>query len=371
MKQFYALLALAFFFPHFSHAQYLADNAAVSSPLSRREVPAPRSWEKEQDVVTGHITNSQLSRMKAVTTDLITFFHDSCLTDEQLAPLWHGEYFSEKNSAAPLKKFGVFCNFYEQKARLSIVANDISPLLDHLVVNNRDFLTIQPPTAVKNNSPCFEYTSGDGAALHTSTWLVTTGNGQLPYTPVTRKEYLQEARTELTGLKNSIIAAWKQKIPVRPAATQEAEKKAALEQLSSLYSGMDLQVRTKMLLRDYKTDEQYLKENTEKATADLDNTLQVMGNILAHLSATELNKPAIVSLPAVGFQGFEDGRTGKMLIRMNPTYFDPYLPGEKPQLLLVTWQVDPSEPMALDIDRQIRERLDCQKLKEMLPSHAL
>jgi hypothetical protein len=370
MKQFYSLLALAFFFPHFTIAQYIADNDAAIHPLLRHEVPVPRSWEKEQDLVNGHISNSQLSKMKAVTTNLITFFHDSCLTDEQLTPLWHGEYYSEKNSSVTQKKFGAICNFYEQKARLSIVANDISPLLDHLVVNNQDFLTIQPVTSVKNNSPYWEYTSDGAPSLFTKVWLVTTGDGQLPYTPVSRKEYLQEARAELTAIRNNVIATWKQKIPVRPAAIQEAEKKAALEELSRLYSGMDLQVRTNMMLRNYKTDEQYLKENTDKATAGLDNTIEVMGNILAHLSATELNKPAIVSLPAADFQGFEEDASGKMLIRMNPTYFDPYLPGEKPQFFLLTWQYEHSEPMAIALDRQLQERLDCGKLQEMLPSHA-
>jgi hypothetical protein len=270
MKQFYAMLALAFVFPHLSSAQYLAENITAANPLLRREVPAPPLlWEKERDQVNGRISNSQLSKMKMVTAAIVNFLHDSCISDEQVSPLWHGEYFSEKTSSASRIKFGAFCNFYEQKAHLSVIANDISPLLDHLVVNNEDFLTIKPATASKNNCPYFEF-------VNNKVWLVTTSNNQLPYIPVTRREYLQEARLELTAIKNSIMMDWKQKMPVRPAAAQAAEKVAALEQLGLMYSGMDLQVREKMFLRNYRTDEEYLKEKTDKRTAGLDSTLHIM-----------------------------------------------------------------------------------------------
>ncbi|HWK04623.1 MAG TPA: hypothetical protein VNS58_13375 [Puia sp.] len=361
MKQFYVMLALAFVCPLLSPAQYLADNSSTHNLLFKGEVPAAKSpqWEKEQDQINGHISNTRLSKMRSVTDAIVTFFHDSCLSDIQAAPLWHGEYFSEKTSAAPQIKFGVFCNFYEQKARLTVTANDISMLLDHLVINNQDFLTIKIANAVKNDCPYFEYDNN-------RVWLVTTGNTQLPYTPVTRKEYLQQASQELTAIKNSIAADWKQKTTVRPAAVQEAEKKATLDQLSSMYSGMDLQVREKMFLRDYKTDEEYLKENTDKGTADLDSTLSVMDHLLQHMRSEELNKPAIVTVAAANFQGFEDGLSDKMLIRMDPTYFDPSLSGEKAQLFVVCWHHDPSDATAAGIDRQIRERLDGQKLRALL-----
>ena len=359
MKQFYVMMALAFAFPNLSSAQYSADNSTAASSLFKGEMTTPRSqqWEKEKDQINGRINKIQLSKMRSVTDAIVSFFHDSCISDAPVAPVWHGEYSSEKTSAQI--KYGVFCNFYEQKARLTVLANDMSMLLDHLVVNNHDLLTLRASTATKNDCTYFEYDNN-------KIWLVTTGNNQLPYIPVTRKEYLQEATQELTASKNSIAADWKQKTPVRSAAIQEAEKKALLEQLSAQYSGMDLQIRTRMLLRDYKTDEEYLTENTNKATADLDSTLHIMESILKHLSPTELAKPAFVSVPAAEFQGFEDGQTNKMLVRMNPIYFDLTLGAEKPQLFLVCWHFDSSDAAAADIDRQLLGHLDGQKLREML-----
>jgi hypothetical protein len=192
------------------------------------------------------------------------------------------------------------------------------------------------------------------------------GNGQLPYIAITRKEYLQEARTELTNIKNTIIAEIKQKLTVRPAAVQEADKKEAIDQLNTTYSGVDLQVRMKQLLRNYRTDEEYLQASTIEGTAVIDHTLHIMDSLLSHLTAKELGQPAVVSVAAADFHGFEDGHTDKMLIRINNAYFNYASGAETPQLFFVSWQFDPSEPLAADIDRQIQANFDTQKLRALL-----
>lgn len=399
MKQFYALLALTFF-SNLSPAQDLATNSPIkaniawnktSDPSVGGETPArkPQPWEKEQDRVNGSIPHSKLAKMKNSMDSLAAFLQDSCISEGPATAVWHGEYIAEKGRSGALLKFGLQCSFpgnngpqgnnAEQgnNAQLMIMANDLSLLLDHLVVNHTDYLTMQPPVAVRNDCQYFEsgeangQTNGqateDAKHLRSRIWLVTTGHNQLPYTAITRKEYLQEARTELDNTRLGVIADLKEKMPVRPTAVQEADKAATLDQLNHSYSGIDLQIRTRMFLKNYKSDEDYLKENTEKGTADLDSTLHIMDSLLHHLSADELGKPAMVSVQAADFRGFEDGHAGQhMLIKMNPAYFDAYLGGEKPQLFLVYWRYDPSEPMADGIDRQLRERFDGRKLKEML-----
>src|SRR5260221_5329700 len=184
MKLFYVLLVLSLVFPGLSHAQYLAESNRTTTPLLTREVAgsANPQWEKEQDQINGHISSGKLSNMKMVTEAIVAFLHDSCISDERYTPIWHGEYFSEKTSAAAQIKFGVHCNFYEQKAKLTILANDISPLLDHLVVNNQNFLTIQPAAAVKNDYTWFTPTlpnAEETKPLRSKIWLVTADNHQL------------------------------------------------------------------------------------------------------------------------------------------------------------------------------------------------
>jgi len=194
---------------------------------------------------------------------------------------------------------------------------------------------------------------------------VTRQCEQLPYTPITRKEYLQEARAELTNIKNGIIEKIKLRTPVRSAAIQEAEKKAAIDELNHSYSGADLEVRTRLFLRNYQPDEAYLQGSIEKATASLDQTLRLMDNLASRSTSAELNKPAMVSVEAASFRGFEDNAADRnMLVRMNPAYFNANLSSEKAQLFLVSWSYDPAATTTAGIDCQIRENIDFRQLQE-------
>jgi hypothetical protein len=380
MKHFYILLLLSFIVaPVVSPAQDLADNSAIRASAIRpstiynlrldTETPAFKApeWSKEEDLVDAAISKTKLAKMKEVTGALVDLLKGSYFSAHAYSPTWHGEYFSGKNSPGPDLKFGMTCHFAEQNADLSITANDIQPLLDQLVVNGQHYMTIRVASSVKNEA--LYYTDAEGAdatAAQTKMWLVTIGNGRLPFTPVTRKEYLQEAKAELTAMASSIRDGWKLKVPARTAASQEAEKKAAIDQLKAMYSGADLAVRTRIYLRNYKTDEQYRKENIENETAGLEGTLRLMDSLLAHLPAAELGKPAVVSVASTEFHGFEDGQANYMLIRMNAAYFNNVLSDEKPQLFLVTWHCNPSNAAAAELDQQLMERFDGQKLQEML-----
>jgi hypothetical protein len=185
--------------------------------------------------------------------------------------------------------------------------------LGQLMVNGQRYLTIKESGSVRNDSAVGKF-----------------------YIPVTRKEYLEQAKAELTAMKNSIVEGWKLQVRVRPAAIQEAEKKANIEQLKAMYTGIDLEVRMRIYLRNYKTDEEYLKENMDKETAGPISTLRLIDSLLAHMPAADLGKPAIISVASPDFQGFEDGKTDNMLIRMDAAHSDNNLIEDKQQEFLVS-----------------------------------
>lgn len=355
-------LSLAFTLasPSISIAQYSAKSVTVTNlPATETATVASPQWKKEQDQVNGHISDGKLAKMKNITGAIAALLQDSILADGSYSPVWHAEYFSDKTSPGPFSKFGVECDFPDQGARLSVTANDISPLLGHLAVNNQDFLTITKATAVNNDIPYFE-------DAHSKTWLIAAGDHQLPYMAVTRKEYLQEARKEVTIIKNSIIDYIKQTVPLRPLAEQEAEKKATIDRLTAIYSGVDLQIRIRQYLNNYLPDEEYQKESIKKETAGMDSTLHLMDSLLLQGTPKELNLPAIVSVVAAEFNGFEDGHSDKMLIRMNAAYFNGSTRGETPQFFLVTLQSDGSSTLAGDMERRFQEKFDGRSLKDLL-----
>jgi hypothetical protein len=344
---------------------------AVANVRAVVETTAVRpEWSKSEDLVNGSISKAKLARMKEVTGALVNLVKDSCLFAGGYSTTWHGEYNSDKNSPGAQLKFGITCHFAEQNADLSITANDIQPLLDQLMVNGQHYLTMRVASAFDKNA--FYYTDAIGsdaaatAAGQTKMWLITANNGQLPFTPVSRKEYLTEAKAELVSMVKSIEAGWKMKVPVRAAAAQEAERKAVIDQLKSMYSGTDLNIRVRVYLTSYKTDEQFQKENIDRETAGFRATIRLMDSLMGRSGPAELAKPAIVSVAAADFHGFEDGGTNYMLIRMNGAYFNNGLSDEKPQLFLVTWHYDGANASTAELDRQLTEKLDGQMLQEML-----
>lgn len=344
--------------PVVSCAQTLAKNDLISIPYGSSEVStlSPREWVKEEDRVNGRIPRTKLIKMQRFTDTMVAFLHDSCFSEGDFNPLWHGEYFSGK--------FGIQCRMEDNKSQLTIMANDMSPLLRYLTVNGKEYAGIRPPDGLQKDCPYIEYE--DENHIQTITWLVTNRRRQMPYTPITRREYLQEARAELTNIKNGIIANIKLKTPVRSAAVQEAEKKAAIDELNNSYSGADLQVRMRLFLKNYQNDEAYLLDLMAKGTAALDRTLRLMDSLAIRSASAELDKPAMVSVEAASFHGFEDRASDRnMLVRMNPAFFNVNLGSEKAQLFLVSWSCDPTASAAC-IDRQIRENIDFRQLQDML-----
>lgn len=366
MKRITTNLLLLFILPFSLRAQFLADNRSASHTASgitaNGEIPA---WSKEEDRINGRIATKQLSKMRTVTDSIITFFQTSCMSEAQYNLSWHGEYSSEKISGAAQMKFGAACNIGDAKASLQIMANDLSPLMEPMTLNNQEYMAMVPTRSMQKDCPYFEIEGQDGYAP-SRFWLITNDNQQLPYTIVSRKEFLEQGRAQLQGMKNEILAELSQKMPIRSREAQEAEKKVAIDQMNNSYSGADLQMRMRMFLRDYHTDEEYFKENADKATAGLDDAIHLMDSLRTKLPADELKRPATVSGPVASFTGFSENGQDRLLVKSNAAYYSPYLSSEKPQLFLVSWTYDASEQQVKELDHQLRERFNASYLRSML-----
>jgi len=355
MKRFYAVFLAAFTFnglvfangPVFPHA---------NGPVN--ETPAPkthttREWQKEDDHINGHIRANKLAAMKNTTGSIMSVFHDSILT-QGVNPVWHGEYFPAVNGG-PQVHFGVHCVFnYNDNTSsdndLTVFANDISPLLGNLTVNGNNYTTIKASTTA-NGSQYFEF-EGEGS-LKVKAWLITADNAAMPYIPVTRKEYLEQARQELINLRAAVDDNVHAEIHIRSTAVQEAEKAQYLQQLRDNYSGAELEARTRIYLHNYVRDEDLVAQTIARNTSGFNGTLALVDNLLHTSSAQMLAQPAIISAAAENFQGFEDGKPGATtLIRLNPAYFTG---GDEnaPKCLLVCWRYNPADPLSAGIDNQL------------------
>ncbi|HEV9037574.1 MAG TPA: hypothetical protein VGQ51_13160 [Puia sp.] len=383
MKRLYAIALLVFAMCDHSRAQFIADNhnvptaadgpAGITEALVCPMVPAiSEPWQKEEDHVFGHIRGNRLAMMKNTSEDIISLLHDSILTDGSFRPIWHGEYFSSGNGA-PQMRFGLSCVFYNgdensnSPGDLTIFANDISPLLGRLTVNGHEFTTLKGFTGGQDR-PGFEFDmpadAGD-SVVHIKAWLVTADSSVLPYIPVSRKEYLEQARQELESRRDAVIADIKSRIQIRPSADQEAAKQQALDQLRATYSGIDLQAHTRVFLSNYKSDEEYMKQNIAVNTEDLDRTLAIIARLITSSTTRQLAQPAVVSVAAADFHGFEDGMPNStVLVRLRPSWYGADTDQTTIKSLLICWRYRPADRMAAGIDRQLALRNPIPRLRK-------
>ncbi|MBS1664739.1 MAG: hypothetical protein JST68_27080 [Bacteroidetes bacterium] len=318
-------------------------------------LPKSQQWEKQQDRINGKIPRASLEKMKTTTESLAGFLQDSALFIDGYNPVWHGEYSADKSSA--MNRFGLSCSFYDSSdashnaADLLIMANDMSPMLQSIQANGRGYMTLHPASSTTADVPYFELTP-EGSTTRLKFWLVTSDNGNLPYTPLTQKDYLQETRTSFLAEKNRIIENIKAQLPIRSLAVQEAEKKATIDQLNNTYSGTDREFRMRQFLRNYQTDEEYQKDKIKKETTDFDDAITNLDSLLRQ-PAAELTKPA--TLP-----------DGSMLVQPNASFVNPGLGNEKAQFFLVCWRYNPEDPKAVALDQQFTQQFKSSQLRDFL-----
>lgn len=334
-------------------------------------------WKKADDQITGKINKVQLAKLKTTTETLHKLLQDSILGATGLVSVWHGEYTADKSGN--LISYGIDCDFAstadgsatDAPAGLTVMVNDFSSLVGHITIDNKDYMTLPIATGVRNQCPYFELHANTTADnIHTpnrNMWLVTARPDVLPYTPITRKEYLEISIAWLNDTKAQIIADVKQRAPLRSKEEQEAAKKRDLDEYGARYSGDELKMRTQMYLENYKSDEDYQKEHIDVATADVDSTISFVKGMMNRLSAATLGAPAIISPNTREFEGFRDGEPGMvMLVRNNPTFPQPGAGPEKPRFFLITWSSEPADDAAQTIGKQIAGSLDTSYFKTLL-----
>ncbi len=207
--------------------------------------------------------------------------------------------------------------------------------------------------------------TGKRNAPHINSWLVTERADDLPYTPMNRKEFLEEMSKSLKANKDAMIVTIKAKNPIRSQQDQEAEKEKTLESLSTTYSGAVLQMRKRNYLDHYKSDEEDLKELIDAQTESLDSTMAFIDGMLHRMAPATLTVPAYVSAKASEFEGFADGEEDAVLL-IHPRVSDPTMAPDKPRYFLVNWTYDPADAAAVVITGLLKEKLDAGYMRGLL-----
>lgn len=199
--------------------------------------------------------------------------------------------------------------------------------------------------------------------------LVYRKGGTLPYTVVTRKQYLDQCISYYTGMFDEMIKNFEQ-MPVRSLQEQENEKNTKLARFQKQFANDPgkLKANVDYYLSGYKTDQQIKNERIDAAKRNKEQEIKKFTDEMDK-SKNEglLNTPAMVrvlyySAPEI----FEtDPAWGLMLITENPDYIRKDLPRHVPQFfeISLSWNRSVAQENFAKI---FREKFPTDKLQAMI-----
>ena len=199
---------------------------------------------------------------------------------------------------------------------------------------------------------------GFGMTGKSRAWLITY-DGKLPFSYVTKKEFLEKRKLALSDRMLMSASGFKDILK-----NKEIEKGFKEKEYKN-----DPEKLKKYMKMDYLS----IKERYEKLLADNEKTYKPGFEKIDEqlkLPADELNKQAIVKMDphdrlSYLFTNDDDG-FGKILIKPNPGYFNKKLPRSSPQFFYVYVRANHKEPIAAKFMTDIMKAVDFATLKSML-----
>lgn len=219
-----------------------------------------------------------------------------------------------------------------------------------------------------NGYPVYEgiQTGTSNTGTYYSRSIIITRPGQSPYMPVTRKQYLMLylKRYELEKAKQIPLM---ENLPVKSDAEEEANKQKGLERIEKTTSADKREKAKSSYLRGYVTDKQRKEEDLKNLNKMYETSMKTAQDLLNSMSKEEAGMPAIVSGDYVSkFEQFStEEKGGRMLVRLNPDYFNSKLPKYVPQFLIVYWRWEKNKASEKFKD-QFEANFNFDALKDML-----
>jgi hypothetical protein len=199
---------------------------------------------------------------------------------------------------------------------------------------------------------------GFGVAGKSNMWLITY-NGKLPYSYVSKKEFLEKRKKNLAN-----------EMQVTASGFNDVIKNIEIEKT---YKELEYKNDPEKLKRYIQMDYQPGKERYEKLLADNEKNFQpafAKVDGLLKMPAAELSQPAIVKIDPHDHLSYlftdDDDPFGKVLIKPNPAYFNRNLPRSSAQFFSVYIIGNPKDPVASKVMTDIIKAVDFTALKSML-----
>ncbi len=208
-------------------------------------------------------------------------------------------------------------------------------------------------------------TSNTGTSF--SKTILISRQGQLPYTPVTRKQYLM-AFLKSKETRHKQYLAQLMKMRVRTDAEEEVYKQQQMERVANQEKNEQTREKAKAnFLRGYKTARQRQQEDISRVEEVYQRDIKTAQDYLGQTPGDSLALPAHMENTGYygSFRKFAAGNEGMMMVQVNSQYFNNKLPAHVPQFFVIYWKWNAENP-SLDFARHIENNFNFKALQAIL-----
>ena len=276
--------------------------------------------------------------------------------------------------------FTWYCNIHIKKLLLGTEASNgfdiwvnkfkwLAEKDDNFLVENKAVYLLSKRLGELNGFPLFAGNDNEhsNTGVTFSKTILISRPGQLPYTPLSRKQYL------LRFLKNK--EDWQKKhvesllkMQVRSDAEEEVYKNQQLEREVNKPGNELVREKAKAnFLRGYITAKQRQQDDITRSEKVYQRDIKTATDYLNNTPDEELAKPAYMKNTsyASSFREFASDNEAMMMVQVNDSYFNNKLPAHAPQFLVVYWRWNNEKP-SLDFASHIENNFNFKALQAML-----
>ena len=239
---------------------------------------------------------------------------------------------------------------------------------DNFLIENKPVYLLTKKLGELNGFPL--YAGNENSTSNTGTTfsktILISRPGQLPYTPVSRKQYLLVFLKNKEDQHKQYIESLL-KMAVRSDAEEEAYKQQQMERIAAQERNEQTKEKAKAnFLRGYKTARQRQQDDISRVKEVYQRDIKAAQNYLTNTTGEELAKTAHLSNGYSSyFKEFINEKEGLMMVQVNSHYFNNKLPAHVPQFLVVYWRWNTEKP-SLDFADHIETNFNFKALQAML-----
>jgi hypothetical protein len=307
------------------------------------------SWKKDPDAVTDRPGPANLSGEQAIIKKFIDIAAGYCPKPKGGEIFSHG-YFDGRIVPGQYPKGYeaniVFKRYLCTNGKVTLIPYSSSVFIglnsllfmgNEITMNGKTYTTLFASFINKDGYFYYPFDVNDRDKTEEE-WILTY-NGKLPFSFLSRKDYVIEARADQQKVKDAKNAEIKKNFKIRSKAEQDAEKQRFMDGFRKSYQGDALNKRLEQFDHDYKTDQQKYDEAMKFNEDFYGKILKKYDDFILTHNEAYLSQPAII-LPYSrqnfdGFDGKSDPLNSVYILKNDPSYYKTSLGVTTPQYITV------------------------------------